>query len=83
MNKTSVTELLRSHDEGGESIGTITTENFIESLKLLHCPINDDGISKLIVQYDKSKQGRLNYEDMLEEHKYVHAVSYFVVTVLR
>lgn len=83
VNKTSVNEVLRSHDEGGELIGSISTENFIESLKLLQCPINDDGISKLIVQYDKSKQGRLNYQDMLEEHKYVHAVSYFVVIVLR
>ena len=76
MNKASVSELLRSHDEGGELVGNISTDNFVESLKLLQCPVNnDENISKLSAIYDKAKHGRLNYDDLLEEHKYVHAVS--------
>ena len=76
MNKASVSKLLRSHDEGGELVGNITTNNFVESLKLLQCPVNnDENISKLSAIYDKAKHGRLNYDDLLEEHKYVHAVS--------
>lgn len=79
MNKASVTELLRSHDEGGELVGNITTENFMESLKLLQCPVrSDENISKLIAIYDKAKHGRLSYDDLLEEHKYIHAVSSFL-----
>ena len=79
MNKVSVSELLRSHDEGGELVGNITTDNFVGSLKLLQCPVNnDENISKLSAIYDKAKHGRINYDDLLEEHKYVHAVSAFL-----
>ena len=78
MNKASISDQLRSHDEGGELVGNITTENFVESLKLLQCPVrSDENISKLIAIYDKAKHGRLSYDDLLEEHKYVHAVSSF------
>lgn len=48
----------------------------MESLKLLQCPIkSEENMSKLIAIYDKAKHGRLSYDDLLEEHKYVHAVS--------
>lgn len=76
MNKATVSELFRSHDEGGELVGSISTDNFMESLKLLQCPIkSEENMSKLIAIYDKAKHGRLSYDDLLEEHKYVHAVS--------
>ena len=76
VNKTCFSELLRSHDEGGELVGNISIENFVESLKLLQCPVNNnENISKLTAIYDKAKHERLNYDDLLEEHKYVHAVS--------
>lgn len=78
MNKASVIELIQSRDEGGELVGNISTDNFVESLKLLQCPVNnDENMSKLLAIYDKAKHGRINYEDLLEEHKYVHAVSKF------
>lgn len=78
VNRASVSELIRSHDEGEELVGNISTDNFVELLKSLQCPVNnDENISKLLAIYDKAKHGRLNYEDLLEEHKYVHAVSNF------
>ena len=33
VNKASVSEVLRSHDEGEELAGSITTDKFVESLK--------------------------------------------------
>lgn len=82
VNKPSVSELLRSHDEGGELVGNISTDNFVESLRLLQCPVNnDENISKLTAIYDKAKHGRISYDDLLEEHKYVHAVSQLVMAL--
>ena len=78
MNKISISELLRSHDEGGELVGNITTDNFVGSLKLLQCPVNnDENISKLSAIYDKAKHGRINYDDLLEDHKYVQCSKCF------
>ncbi len=73
MNKLAVKELLKSKDE--ESSGSLPVEAFFECLADLGAPLEEEHKTKLLAIYDKKGEGSLSYRDLLDEHKYIHAVS--------
>ena len=41
----------------------------------MEAPIGEEDWPKLLKIYDKKNEGVLNWEDLLSDHKYIHAVS--------
>ena len=63
-----------------EGKGTLETEEFFSSMADIGIPLSalsEDGKTKLLAIYDKKGEGRFPYQDFLDEHKYIHAVSHF------
>ena len=73
VNKLAVKQLLKSFDY--ERTGVLETEEFFSSLTTMGIPLDEEGRTKLLSIYDKKKEGKVNYEDLLADHKYIHAVS--------
>lgn len=73
MNRKAVTDLLREQDP--TLSGTITTEAFTTTLQTIGVPLSSEDMPKLLHIYDKKGEGKLNYDDLLTEQKYIHAVS--------
>lgn len=59
---------------GENKNGTISVEVFQTILKDMSVPLSGDQWTKLLKVYDKKNEGSLNWEDLLTDHKYVHAV---------
>ena len=68
-----MTDLLREQDPGVS--GSISTEMFISILESIGVPLSSEEMTKLLTIYDKKGEGKLNYDDLLTEQKYIHAVS--------
>lgn len=73
VNKVAVKEMLCSYDP--DKTGTIETEDFFSSLSGMGMPLTEEGRTKLLAVYDKKGEGKMNYNDLLADHKYIHAVS--------
>lgn len=74
VNRLAVKDLLRSYDP--DNTGVMDTEDFFSSLSGMGVPMTEEGKTKLLAVYDKKGEGKLNYQDILADHKYIHAVSY-------
>ena len=73
MNKLAVKDLLKSQDT--KHSGSLPVDKFFGCLLDLGAPLEEEDKSKLLAIYDKKGEGSLSYADLLEEHKYIHAVS--------
>lgn len=68
-----MTDLLREQDP--TLSGSITTDVFTTTLESIGVPLSSEEMAKLLAVYDKKGEGKLNYDDLLTEQKYIHAVS--------
>ena len=73
MNKLAVKDLLRGFDS--ENKGSLETEDFFTSMASMAMPLTEEGKAKLLTVYDKKGEGKISYNDLLSDHKYIHAVS--------
>ena len=74
VNKIAVKDHLKSQDS--ECSGSMAVEKFFGCLLDLGAPLEEEHKTKLLAIYDKKGEGSLSYQDLLAEHKYIHAVSY-------
>ena len=72
VNKFLVKELLKSHDD--KSNGSLGTDDFVSCLYGIGAPLDETSKTKLLAVYDKKGEGKINYIDLLSDHKYIHAV---------
>ena len=77
MNKRDIMDLLRAQDPNGT--GMIPTDTFTSTLQSIKAPLEHDELSKLLAIYDKKGEGVMNYDDLISEQKYIHAVSPYIV----
>ena len=73
-NKHTVFTILKENPSNKE--GVLPTEVFQTLLRELGVFLSDEEWVKLLKIYDKKGGGSLNWEDLLTDHKYVHAVRY-------
>jgi len=72
VNKLAVRDLLKSYD--AESTGMVETEDFFSCLSGMGKSLDVEHKTKLLATYDKKKEGKINFGDLLSDHKYIHAV---------
>ena len=58
-----------------DKTGSLPVDTFMNCLSDLHAPLADEGRTKLLVIYDKRGEGTVSYDDLLNDHKYIHTVS--------
>ena len=58
-----------------ERKGALETDELFSSLSDLGVPLEEEGRTRLLAVYDKKGSGKISYEDLLADHKYIHAVS--------
>ena len=62
--------------------GTIPVDRFKEALGELRVPLGGEEWEKLMKTYDKKETGSMSWDDLLTDHKYVHAVSSYYKSVI-
>lgn len=76
VNKTLVWESLKNCIDNRN--GVLPVETFKTLLaEGMDAPITEDDWPKLLKIYDKKNEGVLNWEDLITDHKYIHAVSIY------
>ena len=76
MNKILVWESLKNCIDNRN--GVLPVETFKTLLaEGMDAPITEDDWPKLLKIYDKKNEGVLNWEDLITDHKYIHAVSIY------
>lgn len=73
MNKQVVVELLKEKDN--EKASVLPKEVFFSVLEEIGAPLESETRAKLQTIYDKKGEGKINYDDLITEQKFVHAVS--------
>jgi len=68
-----VLDVLKEQDVDKKSV--LSTEQFTGALQGIGVPLGPEEFQKLIKVYDKKGEGKLNYDDLLTEQKFIHAVS--------
>jgi hypothetical protein len=71
VNKLLLWELLKASESNVD--GVMSVEEFQTILKDMNVPLGDDEWTKILKIYDKKNEGKLNWDDLLTDHKYVHA----------
>ena len=71
-NRYSVYTTLR--DDGSNKEGILPTSVFKDLMNGMRVPLSGDEWDKLLKTYDKKGEGSINWNDMLTDHKYIHAV---------
>ena len=54
--------------------GVLPREKFVHCLQTLNPPFGEDELVKLAGLHDKTKSGKVNYEEFLTEQKYINQV---------
>ncbi len=54
--------------------GVIQCDVFKDILTQCNIPLTEEEWEKLLKIYDKKGEGRMSWDDLLTDHKYVHAV---------
>ena len=62
--------------------GVIQSDVFKELMTQMGAPLSEEEEEKLLKIYDKKGEGSINWDDLLTDHKYVHAVSANIVVIL-
>lgn len=70
-------DLLKSYDS--EGTGSLETEDFFSCLSGMGKLLEEECKAKLLAIYDKKGEGKMNYGDLLADHKYIHAVSQYLL----
>ena len=73
MNKRVVLDLLK--EQNPDKSDVIANELFFSVLEGIGAPLESDAKAKLLTIYDKKGEGKINYDDLFSEQKFVHAVS--------
>lgn len=65
-------DVLRSQEENKGTV--IPTEVFASALESMDAPLTGEDMSTLAHIYDKKGEGKFDWDDLISEHKYIHAV---------
>ena len=73
MNKAALLDVLQAQEENRGTV--MPTEAFALALESMGAPLTGQDMTKLMRIYDKKGEGRLDWDDLISEHKYINAVS--------
>ena len=71
---------MKTHEDNKN--GVLPVDGFISALEGLGVPLTEEEWPKLMKIYDKKGEGSINWDDLMSDHKYVHAVSHLLYTIM-
>ncbi|KAK7490166.1 hypothetical protein BaRGS_00018511 [Batillaria attramentaria] len=55
-----------------DSMGTVPTHDFMDTVMGMQAPVEEDELKKLAALHDKSREGKIDYNDFIAAKKWIH-----------